>query len=193
MRIFLAGATGVIGVRLMPLMLAEGHVVAAMTRTPEKIDSLRVAGVIPILCDLFDQESLIAAVTDFRPDVIAHQVTDLPDEVEKIASFLASTDRVRSEGTRNLLAAAQAANTPGFVAQSIAWDGGPVIEAHENAVVSAGGTVLRYGRFYGPGTYYENDPPPAPRLHIDAAARRTMPFFAGPGGIFTITDDDPVS
>jgi hypothetical protein len=60
-------------------------------------------------------------------------------------------------------------------------------------VISAGGTVLRYGRFYGPGTYYENDLPPAPRLHIDAAARRTMPFFAGPRGIFTITDDDPAS
>ena len=154
MRIFLAGATGVIGVRLIPLMLAEGHVVAAMTRTPEKMDGLRAAGVIPVLCDLFDPKSLNAAVKDFRPDVIAHQVTDLPDEIGKLTKFLAATDRVRSEGTRNLLAAAQAVNASGFVAQSIAWDGGPVIEAHENAVISAGGTVLRYGRFYGPGTYY---------------------------------------
>ena len=193
MRIFLAGATGVIGVRLIPLMLAEGHVVAAMTRTPEKMDGLRAAGVIPVLCDLFDPKSLNAAVKDFRPDVIAHQVTDLPDEIGKLTKFLAATDRVRSEGTRNLLAAAQAVNASGFIAQSIAWDGGPVIEAHENAVLSAGGTVLRYGRFYGPGTYYENDLPPAPRLHIDAVARRTMPFFAGPRGIFTITDDDPAS
>jgi nucleoside-diphosphate-sugar epimerase len=193
MRIFLAGATGVIGVRLMPLMLAEGHVVAAMTRTPEKINGLRAAGVVPVLCDLFDQRSLTAAVKGFRPDVIAHRVTDLPDEIGKLAEFLASTDRVRSEGTRNLLAAAQAVNASGFIAQSIAWDGGPVIEAHENAVISAGGTVLRYGRFYGPGTYYENDLPPAPRLHIDDATRRTMPFLAGPRGIFAITDDDPAS
>ena len=193
MRIFLAGATGVIGVRLIPLMLAEGHVVAAMTRTPEKMDGLRAAGVIPVLCDLFDPKSLTAAVKDFRPDVIAHQVTDLPDEIGKLSKFLAATDRVRSEGTRNLLAAAQAVNASGFIAQSIAWDGGPVIEAHENAVLSAGGTVLRYGRFYGPGTYYENELPPAPRLHIDAVARHTMPFFAGPRGIFTITDDDPAS
>jgi hypothetical protein len=117
----------------------------------------------------------------------------LPDEIGKLAEFLASNSRVRSEGTRNLLAAAKAVNAAGFIAQSIAWGDGPVIEAHENAVISAGGTVLRYGRFHGPGTYYENDPPPAPRIHVDAAARRTMPFLAGPRGIFAITDDDPVS
>lgn len=193
MRIFLAGATGVIGVRLVPLMLTEGHVVAAMTRTPEKVNGLRAAGATPVLCDLFDQESLIAAVKDFRPDVIAHQVTDLPEEIEKLAEFHSANNRVRSEGTRNLLAAAQMVNASGFVAQSIAWGGGPVIEAHENAVIAAGGTVLRYGQFYGPGTYYENDPPPAPRIHIDAAARRTMPFLAGPRGTFTITDDSPVA
>ena len=193
MRIFLAGATGVIGVRLLPLMLAERHVVAAMTRTPEKVNGLRAAGVTPVVCDLFDLKSLIAGVKDFRPDVIIHQVTDLPDEIGKLAEFLASTDRVRSEGTQNLLAAAHAANASGFVAQSIAWGVGPVIEAHENAVTSAGGTILRYGQFYGPGTYYENDPPPAPRIHIDDAARRTMPFLVGPRGVFAITDGDPVS
>src|SRR4051812_30251903 len=188
MRIFLAGATGVIGVRLVPLMLAEGHVVAAMTRTPEKIDGLRAAGVTPVLCDLFDQKSITAAVKDFGPNVVVHQVTNLPDEIGKLAEFLASNSRVRSEGTRNLLAAAEAANASGFVAQSIAWGSGPVIEAHEKAVISAGGTVLRYGQFYGPGTYYEHDPPPAPRIHVDDAARRTMPFLAGPSGIFVITD-----
>jgi uncharacterized protein YbjT (DUF2867 family) len=67
MRIFLAGATGVIGVRLVPLMLAEGHVVAAMTRTPEKIDGLRAAGVTPVLCDLFDQTSLTRRSKTFNP------------------------------------------------------------------------------------------------------------------------------
>jgi hypothetical protein len=71
-----------------PLMLAEGYVVA--TRTPEKIDGLRAAGVIPVLCDLFDQKSLNEAVTDFRPYVIAHPVTDLPDQIGKLAEFLAS-------------------------------------------------------------------------------------------------------
>ena len=197
MRIFLAGATGVIGIRLLPLMLAEGHVVAAMTRTQGKIDGLRAAGVTPVLCDLFDQRSLTAAVKDFQPDIIVHQVTDLPDQIEKLADFLPGNNRVRSEGTRNLLAAAQVVNASGFLAQSIAWRSGPgtgpVLDAHENGVISAGGTVLRYGLFYGPGTFYENDPPPAPRIHIDDAARRTMPFLAGPRGIFTITDNDLAS
>lgn len=190
MRIFLAGATGVIGVRLLPLMLAEGHVIAAMTRTQGKIDGLRAAGVTPVLCDVFDQKSLVAAVKDFQPDVVVHQVTDLPDQIEKLADFLPANERVRSEGTRNLLAAAQAAKASGFLAQSIAWANGPVIEAHESGVISAGGTVLRYGQFYGPGTFYENEPPPAPRIHIDDAARRTMPFLAGPRGTFTITDEE---
>jgi nucleoside-diphosphate-sugar epimerase len=164
-----------------------------MTRTPGKISGLRSAGVTPVLCDLFDATSLIAAVKGFRPDVIAHQVTDLPDDVGKLAEFLAATDRVRSEGTQNLLAAAQAVKASGFVAQSIAWGGGSVLEAHENSVTSAGGTILRYGHFYGPGTYYENVLPPAPRIHIDEAARRTMSFLRGPRGIFAITDDDTES
>lgn len=194
MRIFLAGATGLIGIRLLPLLLADGHVVAAMTRTSEKIDGLRSAGVTPVLCDIFDERSLVAAVKDFGPDIVMHQVTDLPDELEKLAEFLPGNNRVRSEGTRNLLEAARAANASGFVAQSIAWRGGPgtgpVVDAHEDAVVSAGGTVLRYGQFYGPGTFYENEPPPHPRIQIDDAARRTMPFLTGPRGVFIITEDE---
>ena len=190
MRIFLAGATGVIGIRLLSLMLAEGHVIAAMTRTREKLDGLRAAGVTPVLCDLFDQSSLTAAVKDFQPDLIVHQVTDLPDQLENLADFLPKNERVRSEGTRNLLAAAKEANASGFLAQSISWGSGPVIEAHEGGVISVGGTVLRYGQFYGPGTFYENDPPPAARIHVDDAARRTMAFLAGPRGTFTITEED---
>jgi uncharacterized protein YbjT (DUF2867 family) len=197
MRIFLAGATGLIGIRLVRLMSAEGHVIAAMTRTNGKIDGLRAAGVTPVLCDLFDEKSLTAAVKDFRPDIVVHQVTDLPDDIEKLADFLPRNNRVRSEGTRNLLAAAQAAYSAGFLAQSIAWRSGPgtgrILDAHEDAVIAVGGTVLRYGQFYGPGTFYENDPPPAPRIHVDDAARRTMPFLAGPSGVFTITDDEVAS
>ena len=197
MRIFLAGATGLIGIRLLRLMSAEGHVIAAMTRTSEKIDGLRARGVTPVLCDLFDEKSLTAAVKEFRPDIVVHQVTDLPDDIENLAEFLPRNNRVRSEGTRNLLSAAQSADTSDFLAQSIAWRSGPgtgrVLDAHENAVIAAGGTVLRYGQFYGPGTFYENDPPPPPRIHVDDAARRTMPFLAGPRGIFTITDDEVAS
>ena len=197
MRIFLAGATGVIGIRLLPLMLAEGHVVAAMTRTQGKIDGLRAAGVTPVLCDVFDQRSLVAAVKDFKPDLVVHQMTDLPDDVERLIEFLPRNNRVRGEGTRNLLAAAKAAGAPGFVAQSIAWrtglGTGPILDAHENGVIAAGGTVLRYGLFYGPGTYFESDPPPPPRIHIDEVARRTMRFLTGSRGIFTITDEHDVA
>ena len=196
-RIFLAGATGVIGIRLLPRMLAEGHVIAAMTRTPGKTDGLREAGVTPVLCDIFDQRSLLAAVKDFHPDIIVHQVTDLPDEIEKLADFLPGNDRVRSEGTRTLLAAAKAVSASGFLAQSIAWrtgpGTGPVLDAHEQGVISAGGTVLRYGLYYGPGTWFENELPPAPRVHVDDAAWRTIPFLAGPRGIFTIVDEDLAS
>jgi UDP-glucose 4-epimerase len=197
MRIFLAGATGVIGVRLLPLLLADGHVIAAMTRTREKIDRLRTAGVTPVFCDVFDQLALVAAVKDFQPDVVVHQVTDLPDRIENLDEFLPRNNRVRSEGTQNLLAAAQAANASGFIAQSIAWRSGPgtgpVLDAHENAVVSTGGTVLRYGLFYGPETFFVNESPPHPRIHVDDAARRTMPFLAGRRGIFTIKEDETAS
>jgi hypothetical protein len=174
-------------------MLADGHVIAAMTRTPAKADGLRAAGVTPVLCDLFDATALAAAVKSFQPDVVVHQVTDLPDHMDQLATFLPANSRVRSEGTRNLLAAARAAGASGFVAQSIAWGTGPVIEAHENGVISAGGTVLRYGRFYGPGTWYEHDLPPPPRVHVDDAAARTVPFLAGPRGTFTIADDEVAS
>lgn len=197
MRIFLAGATGIIGLRLLPLMLADGHAVAAMTRTQAKVERLRAAGVTPILCDVFERDSLITAIRGFRPDVVVHQVTDLPDELDRLDEFLPRNNRVRSEGTRNLLEAAQAANTPGFVAQSIAWrtgpGTGPILDAHENSVVAAGGTVLRYGLFYGPDTFFESEPPPHPRIHVDEAARRTTPFLAGRRGIFTITEDDAAS
>jgi nucleoside-diphosphate-sugar epimerase len=189
MRIFLAGATGVIGSRVLPLMFAEGHHVAAMTRTPQKIDALRAAGATPVLCDILNKEALALAVTQYCPDVIVHQVTDLPDEIERIAEFALANARIRSVGTRNLLAAAESAGVSGIVAQSTAFPGGAVLVAHEEAVIRAGGTVLRYGRFYGPGTYYENDLPAHPRIHIDSAARRTMPYLAGPPGIIALTDD----
>lgn len=188
MRIFLAGATGVIGTRLLPLMLAEGHQVAAMTRTEGKLESLLAAGATPILCNIFDRDALIKAVNDYAPEVVIHQVTDLPDDFKEIRHFIAANARVRSEGTENLLFAAAGVRAK-VIAQSIAWPGGPVVEAHEKAVVAAGGTVIRYGQFYGPDTYFENAQPPAPRIHIENAARRTMDFFAAKSGIFSIVDE----
>jgi hypothetical protein len=129
----------------------------------------------------------------FRPDVVMHQVTDLPDRLADVPHLTAANQRVRTEGTRNLLAAAKAAGASRFLAQSIAWGSGPVIEEHESSVLAAGGTVLRYGRVHGPGTYYENELPPAPRVHIGQAALRTMKFLAGPPGVFTIVDEEDAS
>lgn len=192
MRIFLAGASGVIGTRLLPLLVGQGHVVAAMTRTPAKAERLRQLGGEPVVCDVFDAERLTEAVTRFRPDAIMHQLTDLPDRLDAGA---ADNDRIRSEGTRNLIAAAQAAAASSFVAQSIAWRSpgprGEVVDRHEQQVLEIGGVVARYGRLYGPGTYYEDTLPPQPRAQIDDAVRATPPLLEAPSGIVTIAEPVP--
>src|SRR6185312_737312 len=108
MRVFLAGASGVIGIRLLPLLVAQGHVVAALTRSPAKAARLRGRGGEPVVCDVFDAAGLTAAVARFRPDAVVHQLTDLPDRREELDAYAAANDRIRSEGTRNLIAAAQA-------------------------------------------------------------------------------------
>ena len=85
MRIFLAGASGVIGQRLIPRLVQAGHVVGGMTRSPSKTELLRHLGAEPILCDVFDREALIKAVRDFKPDVVLNELTDLPDDVAQIS------------------------------------------------------------------------------------------------------------
>ena len=84
MRIFLAGASGVIGQRLIPRLVQAGHVVGGMTRSPSKTELLRHLGAEPILCDVFDREALIKAVRDFKPDVVLNELTDLPDNAALI-------------------------------------------------------------------------------------------------------------
>jgi hypothetical protein len=125
--------------------------------------------------------------------VVMHQLTDLPDDAADIASFGDRNDRMRSEGTRNLLAAAAAAGAERVIAQSVSWElpgnGGTVTAEHERAVLHAGGVVIRYGQLYGPGTFYETDPPQQPRIHVDDAARQTLPAFAAPPGITIVVDD----
>lgn len=192
MRIFLAGASGVIGVRLVPLLVSGGHVVAGMTRSREKSSSLQAQGAEPVVCDVYDAEALRAAMVRFRPDLVLHQLTDLPDDVSRIPEFASRNSRMLREGTRNLLAAGRAAGMLGIVAQSIAWalpgEPGLAYLDHEQAVLDIGGVVIRYGQLYGPGTYYPAEPPAAPRISIDEAARRTVALLAPPARIIELVE-----
>lgn len=192
MRIFLAGASGVIGVRLLPLLVAAGHEVAGMTRSPGKLDGLKALGAEPVLCDVYDAEALREAVVRFRPDAVMHQLTDLPDDAAKISELGARNDRMRREGTRNLLTAAAAAGSERILAQSIAWeqpgDRGVTTREFESSVLNVGGVVIRYGRLYGPGTYFETEKPSPPRIQIDEAVTRTVPILAAPSGIVKVVE-----
>jgi nucleoside-diphosphate-sugar epimerase len=168
--------------------------VAGMTRSPGKTGLLRELGAQPVVCDVFDADALTRAVSGFGPDVVFHQLTDLPDHAGDIAAFGDRNDRMRTEGTRNLLAAAAAAGAPRVIAQSISWElpsagRRAATAALERAVLQAGGVVIRYGQLYGPGTYYETDPPDPPRIHVDDAARQTLPALAAPPGVTIVADD----
>jgi nucleoside-diphosphate-sugar epimerase len=192
MRVFVAGASGVIGVRLVPLLVAAGHDVAGLTRSPEKVETLRRLGALPVVRNVFDRRALRAAVGGFGPDVIVSQLTDLPDDRTQLQSYRAANDRMRREGTRNLLAAAAAAKTLRFLAQSIAWrfsgERGAAVQEFERMVLEAGGVVLRYGRFYGPGTFYESELPEPPRVSVDEAAKTTADLLEAESGVVTIAD-----
>lgn len=194
MRIFVAGASGVIGARLVPLLVSEGHVVAGMTRSAGKAGLLAGLGAEPVIADVFDTGALTEAVVSFAPEVVFHQLTDLPDTASEIAAFGDRNDRMRSEGTRNLLAAADAARAARVIAQSVSWElpsatHRAVTAAHERAVLAAGGVVIRYGQLYGPGTYYPSTPPDPPRIHVDDAARQSLPALTAPPGVTLVADD----
>lgn len=190
MRIFVAGASGVIGVRLVPLLVAAGHRVAGMTRSPGKLGRLRDLGAEPVVCNAFDAFALREVVVAFKPEAVVNELTDLPDQP---AAANEPNARMRREGTRNLLDAANAAGASRFVAQSIAWrlpgDAGAAVMELERLVLAADGVVLRYGRLYGPNTYYEDGKPPPPRVHVDDAARRTLPALEAASGIVEVTDE----
>jgi nucleoside-diphosphate-sugar epimerase len=192
-RIFLAGATGVIGVRLLPLLVERGHLVAGMTRSQGKAEALRALGAEPVVCDVFDAAALEEAVVAFRPGAVLHELTDLPDDEALTSEFRPANARIRREGTRNLLAAARAAGASRFLAQSVAWeipgDGGAAVAELERSVLEADGVVLRYGRLYGPGTWYEQTPPTPPRVHVDEAAKRTVEALSEPSSVITVVDD----
>jgi nucleoside-diphosphate-sugar epimerase len=176
MRILLAGATGVVGRRLLPLLVAEGHRVTALTRRPERAADLRAAGAHPAVVDVRDASALAETVRDAAPEVVFHQLTDLG------AGDPAANAALRETGTRLLVDAALAAGAHRIVAQSIAWAyvGGNApasedvpldVEADEPRRTSVHGVaaleaavrevpewvLLRYGMFYGPDTWFAPD------------------------------------
>ena len=201
MRIFLAGAAGAIGRRLVPLLLGAGHHVVGTTRSAEKADVLRAAGVEPIVLDIFDTALLTRAVSAARPDIVIHQLTDLPPGLDpgQMVEGTKRNARMRSEGTQSLVSATFASGVHRLIAQSIAWmyAPGPQPYSEEDPLdVDAGGTraitvagvvalerlaissppiegiVLRYGHLYGPNT--GSDVAEAPSLHVDAAASAAL-------------------
>jgi nucleoside-diphosphate-sugar epimerase len=192
-RVFVAGASGVLGVCLVPLLVELGHEVAAMTRTPAKASMLASLGAEPVVCDVYDAGRLSEEVRSFRPDAVMHQLTDLPDDVGRIAEFAEANRRIRGEGTSNLLDAARSAGATHIVAQSVSWElsgeAARSISEHEHAVLGAGGVVVRYGQFYGPGTYYPTHRPNPPRVEVSEAARQSIgTLFAPPGTIVVINE-----
>ena len=194
MRVFLAGASGAIGRQLVPLLVAEGHEVAGTTRSEAKVELLRELGAEPVVVDVYDAEALRDAVVAFGPDLVMHQLTDLPDDPAEVANFGAANARMRDVGTSNLVAAAKAAGAERLLAQSTAFipGGGPESrERHERQVLDYPGVVLRYGMLYGPGTYHEDGKPEdgSPWVSVVEAARRTLDHLEAPSGVVELVED----
>jgi nucleoside-diphosphate-sugar epimerase len=213
MKVFLAGATGVLGRALVPQLVARGHDVVGMTRSASKQDLVRSLGARPVVADALDPDAVAQAMAAAEPEVVVHELTALSGEFDMrhIDRFFAATNRLRTEGTDNLLAAARAVGARRFVAQSYAgWPaaraGEPVkgedapfdpdppkqlrgmldaIRHLEAAVTGADwteGVVLRYGGFYGPGTTLSADPAAS---HTAAIRKRQFPVVGDGGGIWS--------
>src|SRR5258705_3553228 len=120
MRIYFAGASGVLGSRLLPLLLGAGHTVGAMTRSSAKAGGLASIGAEPIVCDVFDRAALARAVRSFSPDLLLHELTDLPDSLEDLPQESLLNARIRLEGTRDLIDALEDVGQTKIVPQSVA-------------------------------------------------------------------------
>jgi nucleoside-diphosphate-sugar epimerase len=219
MKVFIAGGTGAVGKRLVPLLASAGHDVYATTRSAAKVDELRGLGAEPVVLDILDRQAVDATIAAAQPEVIVHQATALSDigDFRKFAEEFAQTDRLRTEGTDNLLAAARASGVRRFVAQSFtSWPyakvGGPVkteedpldpdppeaargmlaairqLEEHVTGAEGLEGVVLRYGGFYGPGTSITDG-----GTHVDAIRKRKFPVVGGGTGIWSFVHIDDVA
>jgi nucleoside-diphosphate-sugar epimerase len=235
-KVFVAGATGAIGRPLVPKLVAAGHDVTGMTRSEERAESLRRAGARAVVCDVLDAEAARAAVREAGAEAVVHQLTALPDRLDfRNKDLYSATNRLRTEGTEILLDAAREAGARRFVCQSIAFayapGGEPVksedapllrnapgafgegvraIARMERQVLDADGVVLRYGFFYGPGTYYGEGGSTTSDVrrrrmpvvgkgsgifsfvHLDDAADATViAVERGASGVYNIVDDEP--
>jgi nucleoside-diphosphate-sugar epimerase len=216
--VFLAGASGAIGRSLVPQLVAAGYVVFGTTRQPQRAHELEKSGARPIVLDVFDRPRLVQALRDVQPGIVMNQLTDLPATLAGplSAAALKSNARLRELGTRNLIHAALAAGARRIISQSVAWiyapgsmphteedplDAGagasaaitnPSVIALEQMTLSSPpleGVVLRYGRFYGPGTWNTAQNSPAP-VHVDAAARAALlAIEAKHVGIYNIAEE----
>lgn len=240
MKVFVAGATGAIGKPLVAKLIENGHEVVAMTRSPGKADALRALGATPVVADALDRDAVVNAVKATAPDVIVNELTSIGElgNPRHIDRDFQMTNRLRIEGTDNLLAAAWEVGVKTMVAQSFggwpyAREGGPVkdedapLDPHppagmaathaairhlEQVVTDAGGIVLRYGGFYGPGTSMSADGPMAEMvrkrkmplvgdgagvwsfIHVDDAAAATVAALErGEPGIYNVVDDEPAA
>lgn len=201
----------------MPLVLNAGHEVFGTTRSPARAQELRAAGIEPVVVDVFDAAELATKLAAVRPDVVIHQLTDLPRGLDpgRMADAIRRNARIRDEGTRNLVEAAIAAGVRRMIAQSIIWAYAPGPEPHVEEdpldlsaeglrAVSVGGVaalerwtlnsapiegvVLRYGQLYGADTGTDEPSGSAP-LHIDAAANAALlAIDKGAPGVFNIAE-----
>jgi len=207
-RVFLAGATGAIGRPLVRMLVADGHQVTGMTRSAGKAAALRAAGVEPVVVDALDAPAVTRALAAAQPEVVINQLTAIPPRLDprKIARDFALTDRLRTEGTRILIDAAHAAGARRMIAQSIVLvyapgppgtvhtesdpvnvnphksyrqTGGALVEL-ERQVLAAGGQLLRYGYFYGPGSAISR----TGSLGVEVARRR-LPIVGGGTGVWS--------
>jgi 2-alkyl-3-oxoalkanoate reductase len=235
-RIFIAGASGAIGRQLVPKLVEAGHEVTGLTRSEERAEAIRAAGARAAVLDVFDAAALTDAVRESGAEALVHQLTALPDRLDfKDPQLYDATNRLRGEGTRNLLEAARATGAQRFVSQSVAFMYAPVggmvkseddplipdapgpfgsglrtLREMERTVLEAQGLVLRYGFFYGPGSYYAEDGSTTADVrkrrlpvvgkgtgvtsfvHVaDAADATVAAVERGAPGVYNITDDEP--
>jgi 2-alkyl-3-oxoalkanoate reductase len=213
LRIFIAGASGTLGRRLVPQLVARGHHVTGTTRS--RAGDLRALGAEPVVVDPLDAAALRDAVVAARPDVVVHQLTSLAGMgmVRNFDKAFAVTNRLRTDGTDNLIAAARAAGARRLVWQSYAgWpyargaaglkteddplDPRPPADARESlaairhleaAVLESGleGVVLRYGGFYGAGTSIDEG-----GEHSELVRKRRFPVGGGGGGVWSFVHID---